>query len=346
MKQFATIVFVGLLGSALGFGAAFTYSHSVYTNPVPPSTAAVTSVIEEFPDLLFVGDVMLGRNVENLMNKYGDEYPFIKVSDLLRSADAVIANLEGPVMENHKHTPSGSLRFAFDERMPSMLASHTIGIVTLANNHTFDFGSAGYIETKSLLTKAGVESFGHPFSTGEQYILRKKVKGVTFIFVGFNFTNPKFNTQDAYKLLATIKPQPNEFLIAVIHGGDEYKLISNKHQQEFYRGLIDRGAQAVIAHHPHVVEEVELYKDKPIFYSLGNFIFDQYFSKDVQEELAVRMHFDRDTITYTLIPISSTYSQPSIMTQEKSENFLQRLAERSTLADKSNIQAGSFTLNR
>jgi poly-gamma-glutamate synthesis protein (capsule biosynthesis protein) len=132
----------------------------------------------------------------------------------------------------------------------------------------------------------------------------------------------------------------------MVHGGDEYHLHSNKFQEGFYESLIDMGVDAVIAHHPHVVEEVELYKKKPIFYSLGNFIFDQYFSKDVQQELSVKITVKNDSVNYQLIPLKSTRSQPRQMTEEETSDFLKVLADRSLPDIKALITQGSFTLPR
>ncbi len=335
-----------LLGSiiALGiYGAALTSTHDVYINPAAVLTG-VTAPIPQSPVLLLVGDIMLGRNVENLMEKYGDDYPFKNIQSLLKEPDAVVANLEGPVMENHKHTPSLSVRFAFDERIPKLLADNNIKIVSLANNHTFDYGGDGYASTVRFVQAGGVDYIGHPFAINDKYVLRKTIKGKKFVFVGFNFTNPNFNKADARDFITLTKHAPDEFLIALIHGGDEYKLTSNLAQKEFYRSLLDKGVDLVVAHHPHVVQEIEVYKNKAIFYSLGNFIFDQYFSKDVQEELAVKMSFTDGKVRYDLIPVKSIKSQPEVMDTEESKDFLTRLAARSSKAYQAAIQAGSLEL--
>lgn len=278
--------------------------------------------------LLFIGDIMLGRHVEDLMSQYGSDYPFTYIDGLLAEPNAVVANLEGPVMTQSVHTPSGSFHFSFLASTPKILAEHHIGIVTLANNHTFDFGSAGYNETVSLLDAGGIAHFGHPFAFSDAYVLRKQIQGRKFIFVGFNATNPNFDTQGAQQFIATL-PKHDETLIVVVHGGTEYELHSSSYQQQLYRGFIDSGADLVIAHHPHVVEEIEQYKNKLIFYSLGNFIFDQYFSKDVQEMLSVKVTFSDAMTRFQLIPLKSSRSQPQLMSVPEKNMFLSELAKRS-----------------
>lgn len=259
--------------------------------------------------ILFVGDIMMGRNVELLMDRNGDSYPFAYIAPFLKSVDTVVGNLEGPVLSNHTRTPSQSVRFDFHTRMAKVLKDNNISIVSLANNHTFDFGKEGYDETVLHVKAAGIDVVGHPFAFGSTYVLHKQINDQKFVFVGFNITNPNFNYSKAREFVRTLERAPDEFYVAMIHGGEEYKLVSNKAQKTFYRGLIDDGVDLVIGHHPHVVQESEEYKNKMIFYSLGNFIFDQYFSKDTQQGLTVKAHFVNGKVSYEIVPVKSVRSQ-------------------------------------
>jgi poly-gamma-glutamate synthesis protein (capsule biosynthesis protein) len=110
--------------------------------------------------------------------------------------------------------------------------------------------------------------------------------------------------------------------------------------------LIDAKVDLVIAHHPHVVQEIEQYKNKLIFYSLGNFIFDQYFSKDVEESLAVRMTLSNDDAQFELIPIKGNHSQPIPMNEAEKQVFLKTLSARSTPALKAAIESGKIIISR
>ncbi len=138
--------------------------------------------------------------------------------------------------------------------------------------------------------------------------------------------NPNFGYKKAHEFVKSIRHAPDEFLVAMVHGGDEYQLTSNKAQKAFYRGLIDDGVKLVIAHHPHVVQEAEKYKGSMIFYSLGNFIFDQYFSKETQEGLTIKATFAHGAVSYELIPVKSIRSQPMLMTEKEKELFLKRFS--------------------
>lgn len=295
--------------------------------------------------LLFVGDIMLGRNVENLMNKYGQDYPFDHIKDLLNQTDGVVANLEGPIMSPSTHTLSMSTLFSFASSTAALLAKNNIKLVSQANNHGYDYGLKGYEQTREFLSKAGVLSVGHPYIFSDAYITRLTENGLPILFVAFNLTSPNFESQKAIDFVKKLERKPGEFLVAIVHGGDEYALHSNVQQQFLYRGLIEAGTDLVIAHHPHVVEEVELYKNKLIFYSLGNFIFDQYFSQDAQEGLAVTLTLSKTEARYELVPTKSVRSQPQVMANLESKKFLENLAARSPTAGKL-IRAGEIDLDR
>ncbi|MCC2630626.1 MAG: hypothetical protein K0S38_435 [Candidatus Paceibacter sp.] len=295
--------------------------------------------------ILFVGDIMLGRHVENLMREKGNTYPFKGMRDIMTSNHGVVANLEGPIRTAHVQTPSNTFKFSFASSTPRTLATYNVKVVSLANNHTGDQGQSGYDETRAFLDGAGIVSVGHPYGFGDEYVSRFSMGGRSYIFVGFNLTDPNLDTKKALEFVQSIDVSQDEYMIALIHGGDEYKLSSNTKQKTFYRGLIDAGVHLVIAHHPHVVEEIEQYKGKLIFYSLGNFIFDQYFSKDVEEGLTVRMTSTQDEIRYELIPIKGNHSQPIPMNESEKQIFLKVLADRSSATLKSSIEKGEIVIS-
>ncbi len=262
--------------------------------------------------VIFVGDIMLGRNVQNLMAKNGAEYPFENISGFLAASDGVVANLEGPIVSSPVHTPPNSLSFSFASSTALLLAKHNIAVVSLANNHTYDQGVDGFNETKKFLEDAKISSAGNPYAIGAESVTRRTIGSFPIIFAAFNFTDPNLDTNKALGLIKNLRSQSGEFLVAMVHGGDEYSLNANSRQQKFYRALIDAGADLVVGHHPHVVEETEKYHGKMIFYSLGNFIFDQYFSREVQQGLAVKLTLSDGEPSYQIIPIGSIHSQPEL----------------------------------
>ncbi len=294
-------------------------------------------------DFIVTGDIMLGRFVEVLIDGNGEGYPFGGVKDFLKSTDFVVGNLEGPIVSNHTPTPSFGFGFSFASTTVRILKENNISLVSLANNHTLDQKDKGFIETQNYLRGSDIEYFGHPVQVGEISVLRKTVADKGFVFIGLNATW-KFEEKQ-YEELIKKESDNSDFLAVIIHWGDEYETSSNKSQKELARMFIDTGADVVFGHHPHVVQEVELYKNKPIFYSLGNFIFDQYFSKDVKEGLLVKVLLKNEQITYELFPVISPRSQPSLMEGNTRDNFLMSLSDRSSSTLKKEIQQGIFTLS-
>ena len=118
-------------------------------------------------------------------------------------------------------------------------------------------------------------------------------------------------------------------------------LQSNASQQNLAHELIDAGTDVVIGHHPHVVQEIELYNGKFIFYSLGNAVFDQYFSEETQKGLGVEILLNNRGAEYTLHPLTSERSQLQLMADDDARAFLKGLSRRSTKAPQDQIIAGT-----
>jgi len=286
-------------------------------------------------NLLAVGDIMLGRYVETLMNANGDNYPFANIQDLIEDQDIVFANFEGPIVSNHVQTPDFTTSFDFAPRMASVLSNQGFNLVSLANNHTLDKGVENFEQTRIDLIEAGIESIGHSRDESSNYTYKTIIKGQDFLFLAFNeAVNPIFNEENAIEATRLAAIDEDTFVVVSMHWGIEYQLQSASFQQELAHQLIEAGADLIIGHHPHVTQEVEVYQDRMIFYSLGNFIFDQYFSSDTQEELGFEMTLSSTgNVKYELIPIQSKRSQPSKMTEETKQNWLNSFALRSADVD-------------
>lgn len=299
-----------------------------------------------YPRIIAVGDIMLDRYVETLAQKNGWDYPFRNIAHFLLGVDLVTANLEGPIVSDHVKTASGSMRFSFSKDITSVLYDHNIQLVSIANNHTYDYGADGYNETRAFLEKAGIRWSGHPKKISEDYVHFEKIKDLPIAVAAFHTLDGHFKTQDAANLVKAMRFNSQDFIIVHIHWGNEYELRSNIYQKNIAHALVDAGADVIIGHHPHVTQEIEIYKERPIFYSLGNFVFDQYFSKDTEQGLAVEMQFYDQTITYDLHPIQSVQSQAGLMKGEKRQAFLVSLAKRSSQDFATDIENGTLVLPR
>jgi poly-gamma-glutamate synthesis protein (capsule biosynthesis protein) len=296
--------------------AAFAIPSAVFSpteREAPPTVIMVT------------GDVMLGRTVEGISSARGFDYPFLHTKDIFFGADAVFSNLEGPIPATHEKTPAYSFRFSFHPNSIKALHDAGVSVVTLANNHTLDFGEEGYADTVRELEKNKIAPVGHAVNINEGTTFGKIYRGREVRFVGLNDTYTPIDIGKAAKVIADLK-KDGAFVIVAVHWGEEYRTVSNKRQQTLGHALMDAGADVVVGHHPHVVEEVEIYHGKPIFYSLGNFIFDQYFSEETQQGLAVKIAIGDKEARYELIPIDLRKSQP-----KRSEK---------------GMAAGSFTISR
>lgn len=276
--------------------------------------------------VLFVGDIMLDRGVEYLIQKNNLFYPFEKINQFLKGVDILVGNLEGTIVENPPNFGAHSLRFAFSSEVVRALSFANFNLFSLANNHTLDMGKIGLEKTKEFLTKAKIDFVGHPIECDKDFKFEKD----EIIILAFNKTFP-FNCSDE-KILELIKEikdlNPQKFLIIFFHWGEEYQLKSSLSQRNLAHRAIDAGADLIIGSHPHVVQEIEEYKGRLIFYSLGNFVFDQYFSKETQEGLALGIEVFPEKVIYYLFPIQSHLSQPFLMEEEKAKEFLEKLAKK------------------
>lgn len=280
--------------------------------------------------MLFTGDVMLGRHVERLINAHGADYPFEHISAFLQRPDFTFVNLEGPIVYDHYPTPDYSTSFSFSEDKAGVLAKHGVDAVALGNNHTLDRGHAGYEDTTAILASREILYTGHATEMGPEYVLSHTVGEEPIQFLSFNVTFP-FNDEDAaVETVRQVAESTGDPVFVNVHWGSEYQLTSTNSQKELGRRLIDAGADVIIGHHPHVTQEIELYNGKLIFYSLGNFIFDQYFSVDVQESYAMSVIIEGEEMRFRIHPLQSTNSQVRLMEHEYMADWLGRLADRSS----------------
>ncbi len=320
IAAFKVLTIVTIVGA--GLYGVFSYVHI-------PSMSALTlgAFAEPFASgsLYFTGDVMLGRNVETLNNESGSDYSFTNVSEWLREPNIAIGNFEGPVPLVHVPTKPLTFQFSIDKKFMESAVNAGFDILSLANNHANDYGSDDFQNTQSVCTELGIQCLGQSTGIGTT---STAVVTVGDTRVGLFFIHTLFAEPDPFemsKAMITLK-ENSDVQIVYIHWGVEYEPIHSTAQKNLAEYLIDWGADAIVGHHPHVVQDIELYSGKPIFYSLGNFIFDQYFSDEVQTGLGIEMQIDEDTITYTLVPFTSigSRSQPRIMNLDEKLTFFSR----------------------
>ncbi len=287
----------------------------------------------------FFGDIMLDRNVAKAMGKKGLEYVFEKMippkDTFLTGADFVIANLEGPFAKARVKT-SKSIAFRFDPALAPQLKKYGFSGFSLANNHSLDMGLKNVDFTRRLLEENGLGHFGDQIREGAEYTWFARVPGTTttIAFVGINTTDHSIERAKVKNALAEARKKAT-YVFVMMHWGVEYKQVSRIDERNLAHLLLDEGADAIIGAHPHVVEEMELYKEKPIFYSLGNFVFDQYFSKETQEGLSVGLTFEEGKVkNIYLFPFAEEKSQPQLMEGKRRDDFLEWFSTSSRVGGK------------
>ena len=287
--------------------------------------------------LLLAGDVMLDRDIYATAKKSGNyAYPFELIDPLLDEFDAVIANLEGPITEFAPvATPGGVLQFTFSRNFVPEIAKR-FSAMSLANNHMLDFGQAGLAQTRETLNEAGVLAFGGPQGTSAEHTATVVRNDITIGLVGYHAVR-ELDTESAVAAIQTIRPHV-DFVIVYPHWGIEYERSASAAQKKEAHAFVDAGADLIIGSHPHVVQPVEIYNNKVIFYSLGNFVFDQYWSEETMRSLAVGLEIEKTktgfTQTFTLYPLRLNGSgQPERALDDIAADMLARLAEKSTVAD-------------
>lgn len=271
--------------------------------------------------LVAFGDVMLGRHVRTLMDANGMNYPFLNIGDL-KGSDFVHANFEGPIREYPVAT-SKSISFRFKSDVIWPLKESGINIVTIANNHALDQGWQGREETKKFLNEAGVRYFGHPKNESDDNVYIGEVAGKRVAFIGYDDTIFRVEDNSARELISGLEGQV-DYTIVSIHWGAEYKHQPLQRKEYLAHLFVDSGADLVVGHHPHVVQTMEVYNGVPIFYSLGNFVFDQYWSLDTQEGLGIGVELYEDKQIIYLYPYKLPQSQPEFMVGDERTAFIEK----------------------
>lgn len=291
--------------------------------------------------LVAVGDMMLSRFVAKKIARHCDTlYPFRKVRDYLREADITFGNLECPIAAGRK-IGSGEMTFRADPGMENALTESGFNVLSLANNHVPNFGDRGIRETLAFLDEAGIKHTGAGWDDAEAYAPAfVEAQGLTFAFLAYNDTDvvpPSYEAKPVHagtafmnvaRMVTAVREAKRcaDFVVVSMHSGYEYAARANASQTFFGRTAIDSGADLVIGHHPHVVQPVEYYRGKFIFYSLGNFIFDQV-RAGTREGLMAEFVFDREGVTRIhLLPVAiEEYCRPRIAAPEEKPGVLERL---------------------
>jgi len=252
--------------------------------------------------ILFAGDLMFDRHIREHAQANSNDYIFAKIKNTLLDNDFVLANLECPITDNKSRSvgsivgSTNNFIFTCDTSIAKTLKEHNISVVNLGNNHILNFGQDGLKQTYENLDANNIKYFGNVGNDDDKRMTTVELKGLKLVFVNYN---QFINNALSYALadIQKAKALEPDLIIMYPHWGAEYITTANRTIQNLAHQFIDEGADLVIGGHPHVVQQNAVYKGKTIYYSLGNFIFDQYFEKNVKNGLLVKITIDIETKT-------------------------------------------------
>lgn len=253
-----------------------------------------------------VGDLGLGRHITSTARLKNDfSWSFREISPWLSSNDFTLANLESPIISRCPKGETGTFTFCGDERFIPLLQSHRF-IVNLNNNHILNYGQDGLSQTKKFLSQ--VPNFYDDF-------LIQNINGITIGFIGYDFIT--YPNTDKSKIISRITQLDSQvdWLIVSVHWGNEYLPRQEKWRIDLAHQMIDAGADIIHGHHPHVYQPLEIYQNKYIFYSLGNFIFDQSWSHETSHSQIAQLTLSKNQVLESkIVPIEIRFnSQPALM---------------------------------
>lgn len=301
------VLFAKNIGALKPFITGSANSYDFTSNP-DNTTGYINAIFPDFKKtkdvttLMFVGDMMLTRNVGKKIEETGDwRWPFLKIGEYLASADLTFGNLETTISERGYNV--GSIySFRSNPKVAEGLLFAGFDVLSVANNHMGDWTRQAFEDTFGILKTNGINYAGGGFNEEEAHSPTiREIKGTKFGFLGYTDLGARYTEAkgDASGIAWASKEivekdvknakEKSDFVIVSFHFGDEYKPLSNARQKILARSAIDAGASLVIGHHPHVIQEIEEYNGGYIAYSLGNFVFDQYFSEETMKGLLLKV---------------------------------------------------------
>jgi poly-gamma-glutamate synthesis protein (capsule biosynthesis protein) len=258
-------------------------------------------------DLVFAGDIVLDDTAGDLIARGGD--PFAGFAGFFRNADIRTVNLEC-VIATKGSAGDKNYTFRAHPRVLPVLKRH-FDAVALANNHSGDFGREAFAEMLDLLKQAGLSQFGGGLNLSQAHApLIFERKGIRIALLGYNefmprsfeadYDAPGFAWSEDEQVIDDIRKARSthraDVVIPVMHWGWENELTANPRQRQLARTMIDAGADAVIGGHPHVTQDIEHYRGKPVVYSVGNFVMKETDNDNQRRGWLLRLKIDKSGV--------------------------------------------------
>ncbi len=295
--------------------------------------------------ILIAGDFCPQLRVANFIEKNDDSTViFNEIQSIVKNADYSIVNLECPVVLGEEARPIKKIgpHLRCDEKTIKLIKSLGFEMITLANNHIYDYGEIGIKDTLEVCKNYGITTVGAGVNLEQaKKNVSHEIKGKCFSFINccehefsiaddingganpLNIVSIYWQIQEAKKI--------SDYIIIIVHGGHEHFQLPSPRMKETYRFFIDVGADVIINHHQHCYSGYEIYKGKPIFYGIGNFSFDKEKRRNSpwNEGYLVEINFTNDNISFQLYPFIQGNENPGVvlMDKEEKERFLNNIQQ-------------------
>ncbi len=309
-----------------------------------------------------VGDVMFARNMEGVLNL--DSSPFAAVSNITSNVDLLMINFENAAT-NSENAVKGDVPLKCNPQYVPLAKANNNTIATLANNHVCDYGFTGMRDTIKYLKDAGVTPMGAGENASDahkavtQNINNRDITVLNYMdsnnFAEYDYQSlpyanasapgySAYDSEDAKKQISEARGNGSDFVMVSMHFGNEYSMSPNTDQEKIAHELIDYGADIVVGAHPHVPQGVEMYKGKPICYSLGNFMFDLG-TESTLNDYMIKIDLVNDTGVLTLYPVNINGYLPQFMSPEDGKTFLNGLSPQCKELNITDDGTGKLTFN-
>lgn len=300
----------------------------------------VTHESSASPSILTTGDVMLGRSVNYLGHKYQDYgWSLAKIAPFLQQFSYVVANLENPIIKDCPLTNEGMI-FCSSEPSAAALKKAHFNLLTLANNHINNYGESGVEQTKQLLRQNGLDF------VVEKELLIKDFAHQRIGFLAFDDTVTTLDEEEFFAQVAAAAAKVDVLFVS-LHFGIEYQYQPTARQKQLAQGAIVAGADVILGNHSHWFGPLEFYQHGVIIYSHGNFVFDQMWSEQTKQGLAIAWYFNQEAklTQIKVYPIYiSNYGLANLATDEAvGEQILNKFIQVSALH--ASASAGVITLD-
>ncbi|HEY9617589.1 MAG TPA: CapA family protein [Microcoleaceae cyanobacterium] len=351
----AALIIGGILGYAkapinqTGASASLQPKPNQNQNLIPPRPDTVRAALETIPvikhnqvanpsdpsvSLLFSGDVTLADHFQEVIGK-DYEKVFAKM-DEYRKADLAMVNLENPLTRSTLAMPDKQFNFKADPDSVKVLTSGGVDLVTIANNHSMDYQAEGLKETMDVLDKAGIQHIG----AGNQLTEARRpdifdVKGQRIAYLAYY--GDEYGAEDNKAGVSSIKEEriaediksirdQVDWIVVNFHWGQELATHPADWQTELGRFTIDQGADLVVGHHPHVLQGAEIYRGRPIVYSLGNFIFGGNPRTDY-DTAVLKVALKDKKMKVEFLPVEVKGYQPQVVSGDRGNQILQQIEQ-------------------